>query len=198
MAPPPRPEGALSAAAAAFEQELTQYEKVCAELRRTTVRSEKTLSRTRRLLVESTECEQALETRLQALLQAMNGTRDRQQACMEATLLAARQVSERATQFGELMARVAALGERTQEVSQPAAEVIAQAGGGAASALPPLNQVAERMALVLSEADAIASSADEADWPEVAREVKNLRQQLHAAHAKVLEARGKLEKRVLS
>src|SRR5207253_2518870 len=78
-----RVEGPLTTAAIAFERELARYEQITAELRRTTVKSEKTLHRTKALLTECGECEQRLGEHLGMLVAAMNGSRDKQQVCME-------------------------------------------------------------------------------------------------------------------
>ena len=60
----PSSSDSLAAAAAEFERELARYEKISGELSRTTVRSQKTLSRTQKLLSESADCEEALGVRL--------------------------------------------------------------------------------------------------------------------------------------
>jgi hypothetical protein len=64
--------------------------------------------------------------------------------------------------------------------------------------MAPLDQVAQRIALVQQEANAISQSADENDWPDVSREVKSLGQQLQSTHIKVLQTRTDLAKRLLS
>jgi hypothetical protein len=199
MASAPRPVGALAGAADHFEQELARYERLSAELARTTVHSEKSLGRKRRLLEEFSESETELGARLQGLLAAMNGARERQQRGMEVALTAATELRERAALFSELMAKVAALGERARGASQPAGPLLAQADGKAsAEVLAPLDQVSEQIHSVLLDADAIALTASEQNWPEVVRDVKSLRQQLSSMHAKVTGLRADVAKRTLS
>lgn len=199
MASPPRTVGPLAGAADQFEQELTRYERLASELARTTVQSEKSLERKRRLLEEFSESELELGERLKALLTAMNGARERQQRGMEVALAAANELRERATLFSELMAKVAALGERARSASQPAGPLLAQPDEKAsAEMLAPLDQVGEQIHGVLLDADAIANSAMEQNWPEVARDVKSLRQQLSSMHAKVTRLRADVAKRTLS
>jgi hypothetical protein len=210
MASAPRPVGELAGAADHFEQELARYERLAAELARTTVHSEKSLGRKRRLLEEFSESEAELGARLQALLAAIHGARERQQRGMETALAAATELRERAALFSELMAKVAALGERARNASQPAGPLLSQADDGeaggsgreqdkmGAEVLAPLDHVSEQIHGVLLDADAIALSASEQNWPEVARDVKSLRQQLSSMHAKVTKLRADVARRTLS
>lgn len=200
MSSQPQSPGPLAEAAAAFERELNQYARITAELNRTTVRSEKTLSRTQKLLVESTQCEETLGVRLRALLEAMNGARDTQQRCMEQTLEAARTLQSRANEFTALLERVAALGTRARETSEPAAAALAQSTNGDRDVdlVRSLEELGERMTTILSEADAIVHDADAGDWPDISRDVKNLKQQIQAAHGRVVQACSSVSGRALS
>jgi hypothetical protein len=194
--------GPLTAAAADFERELARYEKIGAELSRTTVRSQKTLARTQKLLTESAECEETLGLRLRALLEAMNGARDKQQQCMEQTLTAARNLETRAHEFSALITRVAALGSRARETSEPAMHALAESNekqadpGG--TLLRSLEELGDRMQNIIQDADLIARDAEAGDWPEVARDVLGLKQQVIAAHGKVVQATSSAGPRILS
>jgi hypothetical protein len=191
--------GKLAEAADNFERELDRYERLSVELARTSVHSEKSLGRKRRLLEEFSESEAELGGRLQALLAAMNDARERQQRCMELAVTAATELRERAEQFSELMAQVATLGERARAASQPAGPLMAERDQNlGAQALASLDQVREQIQGVLAEADAIARSASEQNWPEVARDVNSLRQQLSSMQAKVTRLRDDVAKRTLS
>jgi chromosome segregation ATPase len=195
----PRSVGALAGAADHFEQELARYERLSGELARTTVHSEKSLGRKRRLLEEFTESETELGARLKALLTAMNEARERQQRGMETALAAATELRERALLFSELMAKVAALGERARSASQPAEPLLLQADDKAsAAALAPLDQISAQIRDVLLDAEAIAATAAEQNWPEIVRDVKSLRQQLSSMNAKVTGLRADVAKRTLS
>jgi len=199
MASAPRPAGELASAADHFEQELARYDRLSSELARTEVHSEKSLGRKRRLLEDFSASESELGARLKTLLGAIHGARERQQRCMEVALAAANELRERAAAFGELMAKVATLGERARNASQPAAPLLSQADGKlGADVLAPLDQVSEQIHGVLLDADAIAHAASEQNWPEVARDVKNLRQQLSSMHAKITRLREDVAKRTLS
>jgi ABC-type transporter Mla subunit MlaD len=191
--------GPLSAAAVEFERELSRYEKIGAELARTTVRSQKTLSRTQKLLTESAECEEALGVRLRSLLEAMNGARDKQQQCMEQTLTAAKNLETRATDFSALITRVAVLGSRARETSEPAMQALAesrQADQGGAL-IRSLEELGDRMQSIISEADQIARDAEAGDWQEVARDVLGLKQQVIAAHGVEARPRARERKKVV-
>jgi ABC-type transporter Mla subunit MlaD len=199
MGTAPRPVGKLAGAADHFEEELARYARLSDELARTTVHSEKSLGRKRRLLEEFSESESELGVRLKGLLAAMNEARERQQHCMDVAVKAATELRERAEQFGQLMAKVTELGERARDASQPAGPLLTEADQKVtAEALGPLDHVSEQIHSVLSEAEAIARSAAQENWPEVARDVNSLRQQLSSMHAKVTKLRADVAKRTLS
>ncbi len=196
----PSPSGPLSEAAAAFERELARYERISGELGRTTVRSQKTLSRTQRLLAESAECEDALGARLRELLAAMNQSRDKQQAGMEQTLAAAKALQARATEFTALLERVAALGQRARETSEPAVRALAESAGGerGQALFGSLEAFGDRMLQIIGEAEQIAEDAERGDWPDIARDVHSLKQQVVAAHGKIVQACNQVGPRILS
>ncbi len=194
------PSSPLSAAAAEFERELARYEKIAAELARTPVRSQKTLVRNQKLLTESAECEQELGVRLRALLEAMNGSRDKQQQAMEQTLAAARSLETRAVEFTALLERVAALGTRARETSEPAVQALEESKQGepGAALMRSLEQLGDRMQTIIREADQIGRDAEAGEWPEVARDVQSLKQQVIAAHGKLVQATHAAGPRILS
>jgi hypothetical protein len=192
--------GPLSEAAADFERELARYEKISNELMRTTVRSQKTLSRTQKLLGESAECEDALGARLRALLEAMNGARDTQQACMEKTLAAARNLQTRAGEFTALLERVSALGARARDTSEPAIQALTESAKGEQSSglMGSLEELGDKMLGIVKEAEAIEQDAASGDWPDISRDVQSLKQQVIAAHGKIVQATGTVGSRLLS
>ena|ERR1700712_3397997 len=192
--------GPLSEAAAEFERELTRYEKISSELGRTTVRSQKTLSRTQRLLTESAECEEALGQRLRSMLEAMNGSRDKQQSCMETTLAAAKNLQTRANEFTALLERVSALGNRARETSEPAIAALTDSANGQrdAALLESLETLGDRMLGIIRDAEEIARDAEQGDWPDIARDVQSLRQQIIAALGRVKQATSAVGSQLLS
>jgi chromosome segregation ATPase len=192
--------GPLSAAAADFERELARYEKISNELGRTTVHSQKTLSRTQKLLGESAECEDALGQRLRALLEAMNGARDTQQTCMEKTLAAAKNLQNRASEFTALLERVSALGARARDTSEPAIAALTESAKGEQNSglLGSLEDLGDQMLSIVKEAELIAKDAEHGDWPDISRDVQSLRQQVIAAHGKIVQATTTVGTRLLS
>lgn len=188
------------AAAAEFERELARYEKISAELGRTSVRSHETLNRTQQLLSEAAACEEALGARLQGLLAAMNLSRDKQQACMAQTLAAARTLQERANEFTALLERVSALGQRARETSEPAIQALSETVRGDAreGLVGSLEALGEQMVGIIHEADAIATEADRGDWPDISRDVRSLKQQVEAAYGRVRQACTSVSERLLS
>jgi hypothetical protein len=54
-----------------------------------------------------------------------------------------------------------------------------------------LKNVGERMLGVLDQAEAIARSAEDGDWPDIARDVRNLKQQVQVARGRVLDTASK-------
>jgi chromosome segregation ATPase len=192
--------GPLSEAAAEFERELTRYEKISSELGRTTVRSQKTLSRTQRLLTESAECEEALGQRLRSMLEAMNGSRDKQQSCMETTLAAAKNLQTRANEFTALLERVSALGNRARETSEPAIAALTDSANGQrdAALLESLETLGDRMLGIIRDAEEIARDAEQGDWPDIARDVQSLKQQIISALGRVKQATSAVGSQLLS
>ena len=102
-------EGQLAKAAAAFERELERYEKLSLELSRTPVRSEKSLSRARKLLADTNESEAELGRLLEGLSAAMRVARETQQTCMQRIQDATEAAQRRAEEFAKLIERVAML-----------------------------------------------------------------------------------------
>jgi hypothetical protein len=211
MSSPTRPDSggtSLSEAAANFEHELERYEKISGELSRTSVKSQKTLHRTQRLLTESAECEDALGQRLRSLLESMNGARDRQQSCMEQTMAAAKNLQTRANEFTALLERVAALGNRARETSEPAVAAIERSRGvgplgadappGEPGLLGSLETLGDQMLSIIREAELISHDADVGDWPDIARDVQSLRQQMVSAHGRVIQATSAVGSQLLS
>jgi len=200
MSSEPNESVSLSEAAAEFERELNRYEKIGNELSRTVVRSQKTLSRTQKLLGESTECEEELGRRLRVLLEAMNGARDKQQRSMEQTLAAAQNLQTRATEFTALLERVAELGTRARETSEPAVRAVSESveGERGAALLSSLESIGDRMTAIIRDAEQIAKDAEAGDWPDIAREVQSLRQQVISAHGRVVQATSSVGSQILS
>jgi hypothetical protein len=188
------PQGILTTAAAAFEEELGRYEELCQALTGTPLDSQKGLQRSKGIMQECAETEQRLAERLNALLGAMRLSQTRQQKTMEETLAAARKVQERVAEFATLMERFAALGLRAKDVNDPVTDVLSRKASGALAGdlLGGLKDVAGRMGVIAEEAESTAKDARAAGWVDIAREADALRQQVQAARNRVLLAQEKV------
>jgi DNA repair exonuclease SbcCD ATPase subunit len=186
----PKVEISLAEAAAAFERELANYEKLSLELAKSPVRSEKTLSRVRKVLNDAGDSEAELGRLLEGLSKARVQARDRQQACMARIAEAMQAAQSRAEEFTALLERVAALGNKARDVNDPVARVLAEKAGGGdpATMLASLSEVDARMQDVVHDAETISLDAQNGDWPEVAKDVKSLQQQVQSVRAKVKQA----------
>ena len=190
-------EGQLAKAAAAFERELERYEKLSLELSRTPVRSEKSLSRARKLLADTNESEAELGRLLEGLSAAMRVARETQQTCMQRISDATEAAQRRAEEFAKLIERVALLGQKAHEVNEPVGRVLAAkaADEDLAAVVSSLADVDAHMQSVVGDAEAVLTAAEDGDWPEVARDVRSLQQQVMSVRAKVKQACADLAER---
>lgn len=181
--------GPLTAAAAALEDELRRYEETSAELTQAALTSEKTLQRARKVLEECASHQERLAKLLPELAEAMQTLQEKQQACMEATARGTTRIKERFEVRSLLLQRVAALGQRAQDVSGPVAALVgAPEERTAAELLQTLEDVAARTEAVIAEAASVQEAAEGAGWQDIARDTDALRQQLMAARNKLLVA----------
>ena len=180
----------LTLAASAFEEELTRYAELTAEIVRLPITSEKSLVRAKKALGETAECQMRLAKHLTGLMQAMDGARQTQQKLMTDTMDAAKQVQQRAGEFAGLMDRFGALGQRAREVNEPVAAVVARKSEGAppAELLAGLRDVLARLEAIIAEAEGVAGDAAKTDWQDIAREADALKQQMQSARNKLLLA----------
>jgi hypothetical protein len=182
-------EGALTAAAAAFDAALTRFEAASEELERMEIVSEKSLQRARRALEGCAEQEQELSAHLQAFAAAMQTSQARQQKCMEATVAAANRIKARFDERNALLERVAALGLRAREINDPvvaAMEQDAKEGGAPTAALlTSLEEFGANTDAIIAEADSLMRAAKDSDWEDIERDAHTLKQQLMSALNKV-------------
>jgi exonuclease VII small subunit len=178
----------LATAVVAFEAELRHFEETVAELNRVSVNSDKTLHRAKNALEACSESEQRLACLLRDFVTAMQAAQAKQQLCMDAALQGARRIQARNEARNALLERVAQLGERAREVNEPIAALMVEGGAptGAAELLASLQEVGTRMDSVIADCTAVAASAREDEWTDIARDADTLKQQLQAARNKVL------------
>ena len=193
------PLGPLAAAAAALENELRKYDETSTELQRLALTSEKTLQRARKVLEECAAHQERLATLLPEFAQAMQAAQTKQQECMEATAKGTNRIKERFEDRMALLERVAALGQKAQDINGPVAAVVDGPGERTpAELLKTLEDVGARTEAVIAEAASVHEAAEGADWQDIARDTDALRQQLQSARNKILVAQRSVAERAPS
>ena len=188
----------LSQAAKALEEELTRFEDLLVELGRP-VNSDKALQRARQGLESCSRTEAKLAERLHAFADAMQKLQARQQKCMEVVRTNADHIQARHQERSALLERVAGLGSRAREVSEPLSGLSEEAWeSGSSDLLASVREVSDRLEVVIGEAEDVASSAERADWTDIARDAQALKQQLQAVRNRVLLGQRKLATRAPS
>lgn len=170
----------LSDASGRIEAELSRLEGLLHELGRP-VNSEKTLRRAGAALEECSVSEAQLATHLLDFGKAIQAIQQRQQRCMDLLGERAEQLRARHAERSALVERLASLGERTSQISQPLASL---AGAGLSEVTPELmasiSEVASRLETAIGDASEIATAARGSDWSDLARDADALKQQLQA------------------
>jgi hypothetical protein len=174
----------LTAAAEALESELRRYEELAAELQQERLDSEKALRRAAQALVALRTSDERLGTHVGALVAAINAARDRQQAQASAVAGRAEEIGARSTRFAALLERFEALGGDAAELNHLVQQLAAhdkptngEAGGFA--------EVDTRLGRLADDAGTLAASAQDENFPELARRADSLRQQLLSARNKL-------------
>lgn len=191
-------DASLTAAAAAFEEELGAYSARNTEASRTPLTSEKGLARAKKALLETAECQSRLAAHLGALVRAIDAARDHQQHLMQETLGIAERIRDRTVEFGALMERFAVLGGRASEINRPVAAIIARKsqGAGAVELLPGLRDVLTQIDAIIEEAASLARDATDGGWSDVSREAVSLRQQMQSARNRLVLAERDMARQV--
>ena len=102
-------------------------------------------------------------------------------------------VQARHVERAALVERVAQLGQRAREVSEPITAFDEEAWAACSpELLASVNQVSERLEAVIAEAAAVATSARDSEWADVARDADALKQQLQAVRNRVMIGQRKL------
>lgn len=193
------PGGPLALAAAALENELRRYDETAADLEKMALTSDKTLQRARKVLEECAAHQERLSTLLPEFAQAMQIAQAKQQECMETTARATARIKERFENRMALLERVAALGQRAQEINGPVAAVMEGDGEKKpAELLKSLEEVSARTEAVIAEASEVHAAAQSGDWQDIARDTDALRQQLQSARNKILVAQRSVAERAPS
>ena len=181
----------LSAAADALEAELQRYESLAVELQRERVDSEKALRRAAQRLVALQASDARLGEHVQALVAAINGARDRQQALATAVQARAAEVQTRSDRLTSLLQQWETLGSDAAEVNHLIQRLAPD--GGEPPKAPETNgggadgfvEVEARLGRLADDAARLAASALEDEFPELGRRAESLRLQLTSAKNKL-------------
>jgi hypothetical protein len=176
---------ALTDAAAAFDAELSNYTRLGELFLKTPLSSVKHLERANSVLADIAGCEERLQAAGQALVQALSGSRDRQEQLAKSVVDHVPEVQARNQRLQELMADLAGV---AGEVGNLNTLITAKGGNGDATATPTAADARDISTTVLelsSRAEALASTAREAEFEELATQAHALHQRLQAIGKKL-------------
>jgi hypothetical protein len=175
----------LAAAAAEFEQELASYLRLGDLFVKTPLTSVKHLERANTTLSEIAACEERLQGAGQRLVAAIAGARSRQEQLAKEVVAHVPVVQERNKKLQELMGELAGVASEVGGLNT----VIAQRGhNGDASSPPTAADARDVSATVLAlsaRAEALATTAREAEFEELATQAHALHQKLQAIGKKL-------------
>lgn len=185
-----KPESALSTAAGALQAELEGFEGLAEQLRRAPLDTQKHLEKAAKALGEVARADERLNARVQALVEAVNTARERQQQHAEAIRARARDIEQRAGVFQRLMERYAALGQDAAALNAMGQEIATEHRGvqtveQRAVVVGKVQALRDRMGEVAATAEALATTATEEQFTDVAHQADALRQQLLAVKNKL-------------
>jgi len=184
------PSSELVAAAESLDAQLTRFESLAEQFRKSPLNSEKNLERASKLLRDVAEQDQQLNASVSALVAAVTKTRDRQQVQAESVNARAQELQQRAEDFKVLLERYGALGQSAAELNQRMQEFATQRAKAQTpeqntEVLGILDALNERMGQVADEASAVTKLGEEQDFTDIGRQADSLRQQLLSARNKL-------------
>src|SRR5579859_6618835 len=188
----------LVAAAAAVDEELRAYDALAEEARRLDIEGEKSLRRATAIIQDSASRQDRIQERLRALVDEIEHSRTRQVQSLTALLEAARTLEARTQQHDAILQRFAALGESARACNELAVSLSQRRAAGLSDGemLAGLVEIQTSMAAVVGEAEALTARAQTDRWPELARQVDSVRQQVLAAKNKLALAQKAMSQRV--
>ncbi|RKH12326.1 hypothetical protein D7V77_41235 [Corallococcus sp. CA041A] len=185
------PSSELVSAAQSLDAELLRFEALSEQLKEAPLTSEKHLERASKTLKELADLDDALRMRVGALVQAITGVRNRQQAQADAVNVCAQELQQRTEVFKELLTRYGALGQSAADLNGRMQEFAAlrQQATRTAEEDARLTEVftalQARMAEVADDAATLTLAAEEAKFTDIGRQADSLRQQLLSARNKL-------------
>ncbi len=167
--PPSHADSPLVAAAIALEEQLQRFHDGVDTFHKLPLTSKKNIDRATKMLNDLADGEQSLGTQVQALVQAVAGTRDQQNVSVEVIRAKAEELKSRAVAFQHLLTQFEAMGVAAAELNAKL-----QASG------PAEVDLAAALTALAGQAETLMGSARAQDFDDVARLGDGLKQQLNA------------------
>ena len=183
-------DSSLAATAAAFDQELAAYARLGKLFVETPLSSVKHLERANGTLAEISQCEERLQRAGQALVKALSASRDEQEQLAKAVVAHVPRLQARNQRLQELMTEMGAV---AAEVASLGDIITAKKENGDSTKGPAPTDargVADVVLGLASRAEALATSARDAELEEVATQAHSLHQRLQAIGKKLQNAGG--------
>jgi hypothetical protein len=183
-------ESPLLASAEAFEGGLRRFAALANGLRKGTLDSQRNLERAAETLKEVASCEEELQVHAQALMAALGGARDAQQAQAEAVRVRALEIQARTEELARLMRGFEAIGKDAAALNASAQQLAARKRTADemvkdGELLAGLDELQEKMSAVLTGAEQLSADARRADFEDLSSKIDSLRQQILAARNKI-------------
>ncbi|CAN5304137.1 hypothetical protein BH11MYX1_BH11MYX1_15140 [soil metagenome] len=169
---------ALTQAAAGFDEALATYQRLGELFLRSPLETLKHLERANSTLNELADAETRLQVSGQALISAIAGSRDQQQALAQQIVEHAPALTARNARLGELMAALHEIAGEVQKVNTEMASSGTQA------------HMRTAMVALVERAEALTRAAREAEFPELAEQAHALAQRLQAITKKLATVAG--------
>jgi hypothetical protein len=161
---------ALAEAALALDHELHRYEELSEAALRVKLNSEKNVERATDALARAAESQDRIHADVQALVQAVAGARQKQEADAQMLIARAHEIAARRGQFAEMIARMANLGNMAKDIQ----ELLK-------SPVPAFDEVDGKMEAVARDAADIERDAAEKDMEDLQRQAESLKGQVVSA-----------------
>jgi len=180
----PKPEQSpLLAAAAAFDEALAIYARLGQLFIKQPLDSVKHLERANQILGEIADCEQRLQDAGKDLITALSASRATQEDLAAEVVGHAPKVQERNQKLKELMTE---MGQLATDAAQVSSQVVNKEG--AETPPPDPGAVSESVLALSARAEALAATARDANFEEVATQAHSLHQRLKAIAQKLQRA----------
>jgi Mg2+ and Co2+ transporter CorA len=178
--------------AEAVEREVRRLEELSRGACRIKLGTEKNIGRAARELQQTMAQQERLAAELHRFAEAMVEMQTRQQAALEPLSARALEIQARLARLSEHMQRFGELGVQASETANVLRDVStspAEAAGASRGGLQvaALIGVDERFRTLLDDARRLAQSAEQEEFPDIAREAEALRQRLQAMRGRLSE-----------